>query len=400
MLLLNMESCDNDSVNTSNINEEAEKNLSDHITFGFSFIVIFLYSLLSLINLQKSLLILTSKIKRLEWEKKVCLRKIYKLQKELSTCTCKKPLHSRLIKTDKDVQFYTGLKSKELFHNLHDYIAPLIRKRWKGVKVVANRVRHCLNRGKRGPGRKLDSKDEFFLTLKRLRLGLLLTDLSDRFTISTALCSQVFLCWVKATAKALKPLVLMPDQGVMNATSPKCFCGIRNIHSIINCSELFIETPQNHDLQASTWSTYKHHNTLKYLVGVAPDSSIVYVSKAYTGRISDKEITVLTGFLDTVPPYSSVMCDKGFNISEECAARRITLYVPPGKCGMAQMGNEEVSKTNRIAKLRILVEQVIRRMKSFRILSTEVPISVIPTIDDILIICAALTNMKDPIFVD
>ena len=41
----NMESWDNDSVNTSNINEEAEKNLSDHITFGFSFIVIFLYSL-------------------------------------------------------------------------------------------------------------------------------------------------------------------------------------------------------------------------------------------------------------------------------------------------------------------------------------------------------------------
>ena len=135
-------------------------------------------------------------------------------------------------------------------------------------------------------------------------------------------------------------------------------------------------------------------------MGVAPNSSIVYVSKAYTGRISDKEITVLTGFLDTVPPYSSVMCDKGFNISEECAARRITLYVPPGKRGMAQMGNEEVSKTNRIAKLRILVEQVIRRMKSFRILSTEVPISVIPNIDDILIICAALTNMKDPIFVD
>ena len=62
----NMESCDNDSVNTSNINEEAEKNLSDHITFGFSFIVIFLYSLLSLINLQKSLLILTCKVKRLE----------------------------------------------------------------------------------------------------------------------------------------------------------------------------------------------------------------------------------------------------------------------------------------------------------------------------------------------
>ena len=172
-------------------------------------------------------------------------------------------------------------------------------------------------------------------------------------------------------ANVLKPMVYMPNQGILNMTSPKRCDSIRNIHSIIDCSELFIETPQARDLQASTWSTYKHQNTLKYLIGVSPDSSIVYVSKAYTGRVSDKEITVLTEYLDTVPPYSVVMCDKGFNITEECASRRIDRYVPPGKRGISQMGNAEVSKTNRIARLRILVEQVIRRMKCFRILSSS-----------------------------
>ena len=247
-----------------------------------------------------------------------------------------------------------------MFNKLHDFIAPFIKKRWKGVKVVVKNARRCLNPGKkRGPSRKLHSKHEFFLTLTRLRLGLLLNDLSGRFAISAALCSQVFLCWIGATAKVLKPMVFQSDQGVLNVTAPNRFSGIRNIHSIIDCSELFIETPQAHDLQASTWSTYKHHNTLKYLVAVAPNSSIVYVSKAYTGRISDKEITVPTGYLDTIPPYLALMCDKGFNISDECLARHITLYVPPDKRGMSQMGNEEVSKTNRIAKLRILVEQVI-----------------------------------------
>ena len=135
-------------------------------------------------------------------------------------------------------------------------------------------------------------------------------------------------------------MVFQPDQGVLNVTAPNHFSGIRNIHSIVNCSELFIETPQAHDLQASTWSTYKHHNTLKYLVGVAPNSSIVHVSKAYTGRISDKEITVLTGYLDTIPAYSALVCDKGFNISDECLAQCITLYVPPGKRSMSHMGNE------------------------------------------------------------
>ena len=65
-----------------------------------------------------------------------------------------------------------------------------------------------------------------------------------------------------------------------------------------------------------------------------------------------------------------------------------------------QESEVEVSRTNRIAKLRILVEQVIRRLKCFRILSSELPVLMIPYIDNILIICAALSNMKKPIFVD
>ena len=64
------------------------------------------------------------------------------------------------------------------------------------------------------------------------------------------------------------------------------------------------------------------------------------------------------------------------------------------------MGSVDVSKTNRIAKMRILVEQVIRRIKSFRILSGELSISMIPHINDILVICAALTNLQKPMFVD
>ena len=50
------------------------------------------------------------------------------------------------------------------------------------------------------------------------------------------------------------------------------------------------------------------------------------------------------------------MADKGFNILQECLARRITLYVPPGKRGTYQMLPSEIKKTKRIANLRILVD--------------------------------------------
>ena len=48
----------------------------------------------------------------------------------------------------------------------------------------------------------------------------------------------------------------------------------------------------------------------------------------------------------------------------------------------------------------ILVEQVIRRLQSFRILSNELSISMILQGNDILVVCAALSNMKDHISVD
>ena len=118
---------------------------------------------------------------------------------------------------------------------------------------------------------------------------------------------------------------------VINVTSPDRFRNVLSVHSIIDCSELFIETPQDHDLQALTWSTYKHHNTLKFLIGDAPNSSIIFISKGYTGCIPDKELIIDCGYLDEVPAYSTIMCDKGFGITDECDARRITLYVPPGK---------------------------------------------------------------------
>ena len=116
-------------------------------------------------------------VQRLQQEKKAYLQKIRHLQTDLAECRCKKPLHTTLLKTDKDVQFHTGIETKEAFNILHDYIAPLVQRRWKGVKRVVNKVRPQRKGKKRGPGRKLTSKDEFLRTTQKLRLRLLLCDL-------------------------------------------------------------------------------------------------------------------------------------------------------------------------------------------------------------------------------
>ena len=46
----------------------------------------------------------------------------------------------------------------------------------------------------------------------------------------------------------------------------------------------------------------------------------------------------------------------------------------------------ELTETKKVANTRILVEQVIRQVKTFKILANEFPISLIRHIDDTLII--------------
>ena len=101
-----------------------------------------------------------------------------------------------------------------------------------------------------------------------------------------------------------------------------------------------------------------------------------------------------------LPKHCSIMADKGFNLNDKCAARSLYFIVPPGRRGTTQMAPADVSKTSNIAKVRILVEQVIRRMKTFHILSNDFPISVLSSIDNILTVRPALCNFKEPIYVD
>ena len=107
-------------------------------------------------------------------------------------------------------------------------------------------------------------------------------------------------------------------------------------------------------------------------------------------------ITNDCGFYDTVPSFTRIMADRGFNIQNECDARLIYFTVPPGRKGTAEMA-VEVRETSKVAKLRILVEQVIRRVKTFKFLSQEVPISMLSHVKDILVVCCGLSNLKVPI---
>jgi hypothetical protein len=114
---------------------------------------------------------------------------------------------------------------------------------------------------------------------------------------------------------------------------------------------MFIQVPSEANAQSQTWSDYKHHNTLKCLVGITPMGVVSFVSgevnivvinvvahfifccaecvDVYTGRISDKELTQKSGVLSKLWPNATIMADRGFDIQTMAVQHNIKLLIPP-----------------------------------------------------------------------
>lgn len=202
---------------------------------------------------------------------------------------------------------------------------------------------------------------------------------------------------IKLLAQALRPLIVFFTRKTVSKNIPKEYHHFKRLKSIIDCSELFIEHPKDLETQAATWSDYKHHNTLKFLIAITPQGSISYVSELYGGRSQDNFVVRDSKFLDYIYPGDQVLADRGFNIKEPLLLKRAELIIPPAAKGQAQMTTEDVRATKKVANARIHVERAIRRLKQFRFLSQVIPISMLRHANDILKVCAAITNLKPPL---
>eukprot|EP00795_Rhopilema_esculentum_P003906 gene3906-15222_t len=144
---------------------------------------------------------------------------------------------------------------------------------------------------------------------------------------------------------------------------PQQFKDYPTTRIIIDCTEIFTEIPSSLKSQSQTWSQYKHHNTWKALVGISPTGCITFVSKLWSGRVSDKEITQKCGVLQLLENGDNIMADRGFDISN-ILPPGVSLNIPPFKGTRSQLTAEE---TARIAAVRIHVERAIGCVKNFHI---------------------------------
>lgn len=278
------------------------------------------------------------------------------------------------VTSDSDAKFYTGLS----------------------LTVLLTLIQTLSVFGKKLPY-KLRIEDQILSVLLRLRLGLTFSDLGRRFNISTQLMSSIFNSWISIMAKHLYDnCVMWLPRDTIRRTLPSSFKDTYpKTTCIIDCSEIFIQRPVQLKARGKTWSTYKNNNTGKFLIAIAPNGFIMFVSPLYGGRASDNYITKHSGFLDYLLPGDEVMADRGFTISEDLCARRVKLNIPSFMKGRSQLSEHEVIDTRRIASNRIHVERAIMRMKSYRILNAKMSNKSLRRANKTLCTVAGLCNLRD-----
>jgi hypothetical protein len=203
-------------------------------------------------------------------------------------------------------------------------------------------------------------------------------DLAFRFGLSTAQVSRYLTTWICFLYHHIKELDWMPSVQQVAGTLPCVFKEkFPNTFAIIDGSEIFIETPTDLQMQSSTWSQYKHHNTAKFLIACTPNGAVSYVSPLYVGSISDVELTRISGFLTKLEdkPGISIMADRGFTVKDMLETLGIDLNIPPFLDGRQQLPYEEIEAGRTIASLRIHVERAIGRIKTYKILKSTIPLS-------------------------
>ena len=279
--------------------------------------------------------------------------------------------------SEKKLNFFTGLK-----HIVFTWILSKVIE--GGTKLYHSRLTAC---------------DHLLIVLMKLRLGLYSEDISYRFNVDSPTISKNFCGWIKPMAVALKNAIVWPEGPIIRQNLPSCFKKqkYRDCVCIIDCSEIFIERPSNLTARAQTWSTYKHNNTAKYLIGISPSGSIMFLSSGWGGRVWDKQITIDSGFLDYVSNGDCILADRGFNIKEEVAAVGGTLRIPHFTKGKKQLPGEEVDHDRKLSNVRIHVERVIGRMKTFCYIQQTVPLLQVPILDECMIVISSIVNLNQSV---
>lgn len=282
----------------------------------------------------------------------------------------------------KSVLFYTGLENINKFHLVLSTLLPMAHHlHYRGSQVINVMI-----------------EDQFLIMLIKLRRNKPDFELSKIFGISITEIGNIFVTWINFVFNLWSQVNIWPSRALTDYYMPKLF---RQYHPstrvIVDGTEVPITKPSNPTAQQATFSSYKHHNTIKFLVGATPGGLISFCSEGYAGSTSDRQITERSSLLTLCDENDAIMADRGFNVQDLFEHKNIAIYTPTFLKGLTQLPGIKLKHDRQLAKNRIHIERLIGLTKTFKILKSDVNAYYVPLLSRIFFVCVMLCNFKEGI---
>ena len=191
----------------------------------------------------------------------------------------------------------------------------------------------CHVKDRIGRPRMLSTFQEFIMVMMRLRLGLFERDLSHRFGVHMSTVSRIVKTWIRFLSSEFGPLIDIPCTAIIRHYMAVVLKNVYpNLTVIVDCTEVEMAKPSSLGAQSACYSSYKSRTTMKSLIGITSSGVVCFASEIFPGSISDKEITLKSGFLNKLKPSDQVLADKGFNCQDELVSVGATLIIRSLRC--------------------------------------------------------------------
>lgn len=267
--------------------------------------------------------------------------------------------------SDDNLMYFTGMEreSFEILYSMVDKFAP-----------IEDSLLWC-------------KKDALVVTLHKIRHNLDFKMMEFVFELCRKLISEIF----KEVIHKLYFVLKQIDIWNMSLKDPKSY------RCILDCTEFYVVKAGDPNIHQLTFSYYKGHPTFKLMVSCDEMGAVNFISDAFVGSTSDREIVIKSGLIGKLENGDSVLADRGFDISDLLDSKGVALNIPPFLKGKEQLSEYEVMKTRVIANRRILIENVNCRAKKNKVLVTPLQKSLWPYANKIIYVCFALVNFYKPL---
>ena len=205
----------------------------------------------------------------------------------------------------------------------------------------------AVKKTKKGRHRLLSYRDQLIMTLIKLRLNTRFENLADQVGCSKTTVHNIFRRWIiNFMYVKLMFLIKWPDHDASMQTLPNVFRQyFPKLTAIIDCTEIFNDRPKIYKARAQVHSNYKKHSTVKFLIACKPLGSILFISKAWGGRVSDFDIVKDSGLINPNLHHhgDQILADRGFTLQDEFGAGcGVEFIIPSFTKGKKQLNAKEV----------------------------------------------------------